>query len=73
MFEGKNQACLGVDLQVLPPQLRLSSTDITATAMWGGTALFGAIWLIQVCCFSFTLAAESLIIPSANLQDNVSP
>ncbi|BDA42408.1 hypothetical protein COCOBI_03-2950 [Coccomyxa sp. Obi] len=29
------------------PQLRISRSDVAAAAMWGGTAVVGAIWLVQ--------------------------
>lgn len=33
--------------QYLPPQMRLTPTNITSVGLWGGTATLGAIWLVQ--------------------------
>lgn len=46
-------------LQYIPPQLRLSGSDVTAAAMWGGTAVIGAIWLVQV---SLQIARKPLMV-----------
>ena len=35
-------------VQYLPPQMRLTPTNITSVGLWGGTATLGAIWLVQV-------------------------
>ena len=39
-------------VQFLPPQMRLTPTNITSVGLWGGTAALGAIWLVQVQCCS---------------------
>lgn len=47
-YQQSLRACRRYTMQVLPPQLRLSTGDVTAAVMWGGTAAVGAVWLVQV-------------------------